>query len=348
MNEEKCFIANTLNLTGTDYKCFKDSRIEFESSTVIVTADFAVESFEVLRFFGCEDGYMVFIAVNGVGKRRIRIRADSLPEVLLKELQNGMVSYLLKIGKVFLFVKEDTVTQLARRLQLPGKLLKSMTDEASLAIWNKIAGSKRKYAFVLRTQQGFHVLVNLFLDDVKMRSALIYTDKLSNNSNLEVSFWRITQESTKIIFQAKSCLQGVYPCICMTFSDSGRTTREIALGIKTKDSEWPVFLISYKENISIEKCIKKLENISELLSKTEANTTTCNTNLALCNEKVEHALGSKRMQQMESEKNKEIPIPDFIRMTIAIPVNCCPMYKAADRELSYALGQAIYEVISNI
>lgn len=348
MNEEKCFIANTLNITGTDYYSFKKARTEFECATVIVTVDFSVESFEVLRFVGCEDGYIVFYAVSEKGRRRIRIRADSLPEILLSELQKGIVSYLLRAGKSFFFVKEDTVTQLARRLQLSGKLLKSMTDESAMAIWNKIAGSKRKYAFVLRTQHGFHVLVNLFLEHAKMNSAITFTDKLAAEKELAVSFWRITQDSTKIIFTAKPCAEGIFPCICLTFSDSGKTAKEVTLGIKTKSSEWPVSLLSFKEDVLIEEYLEKLDDISNLLKEAEKSQNTCSMNRILHNEKVVHALGSRRMEQMVADKDKDVPIPDFIRKTIAIPEICGPIYKAADKELSYALGQAIYEIINNV
>lgn len=341
-------LDKTLNVLGTDMKSFIDARKEFEKCSKMSVDDFSTLPFEIFWFYQTENpDYVSFFEINDeayvyfdkYGKiefARKKFRKKDIPNSIAESIEDGNIpcAIQLKHGKknVIYFVDKICISRIVAKTQISSTVYDQGVIGA-IILYDGLKKYDKPLSTVLRTQDGFWRMMSINSVNTDFVDAIETVKNEEKLTSFELVKWNITQCMTYVELENKEINQFV-PCICLQFSDTGHGICKKMLGLKTLNSETPIYIGEYKDNNEFTNLYNKLvERINSISSNDNVNALSF-----LNNKKIKHAIGKKRIEMLKKYFSKNMPSKNAYLNLVRVPDLIGSINYSSDVELKFTLG----------
>lgn len=322
--------------TGTSYHSFEDARALFEDATVVSCFNTKETPIEVLSFDGFRDGH---IHLRAAPDKSYLISVDKLPIEFQNRFSKGEWRYLVKADEVILFLSQNCVSQMARKIGMKAKEIKAVSHEAAFKM-QTILNETGKLHFVIRQEDGYCMGVNMFHSDKRFRSAFPEI-AAGKKERLCMREWEMNADYTRVLLVPENTkgIKNVLPCIRNIYSDSGMQER-ISFGLVAKQCSEPVILQDIKINpAEIVDIGKEFQKFLNVLNRFRYPDRMFDTSSLKENETVAKSLGRQRVRNLQSEK--KMNAEEYLDFLLSIPDSVFPIDPANDVKVMQGLGEMV-------
>ncbi len=348
-------IQSDLKIEGQGFKSFKKEREALENATRTITCNFSKTPIEICYFKGCDRQNLIFSSIGSTRDRQgepvekqVRLKADKMHPVLLKEIQAGVVPLMLLIDrKFFVFIDIAGAKQLLNKFKCSLTAIDKSSRDTAIILYNNFKHLQKEAKVALRTDGGFFKFLNLYVQKLEFIPACTRIYEIASVTQLTVAEWNIAQDETSVVLRGAKIGKDLVPMIEARFADCGKTNREVLFGITTPDGKRGITIKAADKKASPEEIDREYKRLVKRITETLEDQEEISVEPIVKSKDVRSQIGKKRDKVSIGLLDESKPMRKYeaIKLTLKILDEIGELYQGAKHAVPAKLGAIVDKMI---